>query len=208
MKRINTLYFWVGLAVTDLLYLLTFFVTGLLLAACDVEQEHDVEQERAGAYWVDVECNADGCWGLHPMGATADVWAELTSSLDLRAALDVGDLVHVKGVSGYGGCAGNQGPGPSTPVSFCAWDVADGAQRCWGGDGEWLAEYRPSCVIDFNYPAVQVSYLPGSCGDVWPMGLSAFAWVHGSIVELDTVRAAANNGYDTVVLRTGCSLGL
>ncbi len=39
------------------------------------------------------------------------------------------------------------------------------------------------------------------------MGLGAWLWVHGSIVAPDSVRAAANNGLDTIELRSGCSLG-
>lgn len=193
---------------SDWPYLLAFLIFAWLLAGCDdVEVAHETETERAG-YWVEVACDVDDqCWGLHPMGATADVWAELTSIVDLRERFDTGELSNVAGVNGYGGCAGVGSLGPATPFAVCAWDTAQQHQRCWGGDDTWLAEYKHACVFDYNYAAAQIQYLPGSCADVWPMGLGAWLWVHGSIVAPDSVRAAANNGLDTIELRSGCSLG-
>lgn len=192
---------------SDWPYLIAFFIFAWLLAGCDdVEVAHETETTRAG-YWVEVACDVDDqCWGLHPMGATADVWAKLVSTTDLRMMIDAGELTSPTGVSGYGGCAGNNSPEPATPFSICKWDVSEQRQRCWGGDEEWVAEYRNYCVIDFNYAAAQNTYLPGSCAELWPMGLGAWQWVHGSVIEQDSVRAAANNGVDTIELRSGCSI--
>jgi hypothetical protein len=175
----------------------------LIFLGCDDQSTASDDAQFRGAYWAAIECDNGTCWGLHPVGATDDLWVKLIHADQLNAWVSSGRFVPDTATVGFGGCAWGEHP-ITTPEVHC-WTInGTTTNRCFGGDGIYFTEIKAECEQVPGFLAANTHLALGSCDDIPQQPWYTFDWLMGHSTKLNVARAGLDG--DSFLLYPGCAI--